>query len=419
MSWRDRLRDASFRGVRFQVESNEAEFGRRQVMHTAALVDTPSLEDLGRAADVFTVEGYILGDDYDLQRDELIKAVRDTSGPGVLVHPNYGEKKVGASGFRIRHENQNGRICRFVVTFGEAGGETQPTEITDAPNVLAAQSTALSEVTEETFVDKFKAEGFPQYVRDAATSTLTTLGKYLAEPSAFIQSAYTETKGVFGVVTDTVDAATDVVSEYKQTVTDYLGDISQLLNEPGDLASTITGMISGIRSTFTTSGAGSILSGLISLFSHSSSDSSSTAATPSRQQVLDNQEAVVQIVKQQAVAELAVVAVTKNYDTINEAIDARDAVADVIDQEAEVTQSDNVYQVLTQIRADLVNALPASNQSPTRVVEYRPTATLPALVVAQTLYDDATRAETIVKRNMVRHPGFVTGGQPLEVLSDG
>lgn len=415
MSWRDRLRDASFRGVAFKVESNEAEFGRRQVVHTAALVDTPSLEDLGRAADVFNVEGYILGDDYDLQRDELIKAIRDTSGPGILVHPNYGEKNVGASGFRIRHENQNGRICRFVVTFGEAGGETQPTEITDAPNVLAADSTAISEASEETFVDKFKAAGLPQYVRDAASGSLETLGNYLAEPSAFIQSSFTDVQGVFGVVTETADAVSEVVSEYKQQVSDFLSEVTDLVNEPGDLASRVTDLISGIRTTFSTSEAGSMLAGLLSLFSRNSG----SGGTPSRQQVIDNQNAVAGIVTQQAAAELAVIAVTKNYDTVEDAVNARDSVAEAIDKEAEITQSDSVYQALEQTRADLVMSLPPPEQSPTRVVPYITKSTLPALVISQTLYDNATRAESIVKRNMVRHPGFVAGGQTIEVLSDG
>lgn len=44
--------------------------------------------------------------------------------------------------------------------------------------------------------------------------------------------------------------------------------------------------------------------------------------------------------------------------------------------------------------------------------------TLPALVIAQTLYGDGSEADQIVSKNSVRHPGFVTGGQTLQVLSD-
>jgi prophage DNA circulation protein len=39
-------------------------------------------------------------------------------------------------------------------------------------------------------------------------------------------------------------------------------------------------------------------------------------------------------------------------------------------------------------------------------------------VVAHQLYGDATKADEIIARNRnVRHPGFVRGGQALEVLS--
>jgi prophage DNA circulation protein len=44
-------------------------------------------------------------------------------------------------------------------------------------------------------------------------------------------------------------------------------------------------------------------------------------------------------------------------------------------------------------------------------------ATLPALVVAHRVYGDATRADEIVSRNRVRHPGFVPGGIALEVAT--
>lgn len=417
MSWIDRLQPASFRGVAFFVKTDEAEFGRRQVTHTAALVDVPTLEDLGRAADVFQVEGYLIGTDYDLQLMELVKAIRDTPGPGRLVHPRYGEKSVGASAFRVRHDNAEGRICRFTVSFGEAGELSQPTQATDSVNVLAGRSEMIQEVAEESFIDKFKTAGFPQYVRDAAADSATALGDYLATPSAFLTGVYTQATDVFGVVSDTADAVSETVSGYQLKVSGFLGSISSLVSEPSDLASMFTSLISGVRTTFGT-GAGAILAGILSLFPHDESSDSEDAATPSRAQVIQNQQATTQIIRQTAAAELAVVAVEKDYDTVEEAVDARDTVAEVIDKEAEQTTSDPVYQQLTQARAELIEGLPAADQAQARIVSYTAPSTQPALVVAQTLYDDAGREPQIIRRNMVRHPGFVTGGSPLQVLSD-
>jgi prophage DNA circulation protein len=442
MSWLERLQPASFRGVPFFVATDDAEFGRRQVTHTAALVDVPTLEDLGRAADIFQVEGYLVGDDYDLTLAELIKAIRDTPGEGRLVHPRYGEKSVGASGFRVRHDNKEGRMCRFTVTFGEAGELSQPTQATDAPNALAERAGAISEVAEESFVDKFVANGFPQYVRDSATSTLTSIGEYLAEPASFLSSTYNDASGVFAKVNGYAAGAVDFVSEnvsaYSQSVSDFLGDISELIEAPSDLASRITDIIGGVRGTFGLS-SGSILSGLLSIFPRSNTGGSSgdttggsnvigggnyvapvpaTYTTPSREQVAINQEAIVQIVRQTVAAQLGVVAVSQEYETLDDAIDVRDVVAEVIDGEALASTSDAVYQQLVLERAEVIANIPSPDQSQARAVAYVPPAVLPALLIAQTLYDDATREAQIVTRNVVRHPGFVPGGQPLEVLTD-
>jgi len=438
MSWRDRLRPASFRGVPFSVVTIESEFGRRQVTHQAALIDTPTAEDLGRAADSFQIEGYIVGEDYDQSRDRLIVAIRDTAGPGRLVHPYQGERSVIASGFRIREDVAEQRMCRFTVTFGEAGEQSQPTELADGPNVLAGRADSITEATEQNFIDKFTTSGFPQYVRDSATEAFESFSDYVSTPTAFLSEAYTDSMGLFnsisGIAGGAIDFVSENVSDFQSLVSDFSGNLGNLLGEPGDLAESVTKIIRGIRNTFGSS-AGSILSGLLSRFdrggkSESRPDSpvlppaptpvpgSPTTLTPSRAQTYVNNQATVDLIRQTAVAELAVFAVSNTYDTLDTAIDVRDTVADLIDEEAETTPDDNTYTELTQARAEVVAAIPAPDQSPAQVVSYTPSATLPALVIAQTLYDNAAVESQIVTRNRPRHPGFLTGGQPLQVLSD-
>ena len=140
--------------------------------------------------------------------------------------------------------------------------------------------------------------------------------------------------------------------------------------------------------------------------------------TPSRAQLTVNNAAAVTLIRQVATAELATVAVSGTYDTVDTAIQVRDTVAAIIDEEAETTPDDDAYTELTQARAEVVQSLPAADQSPAQVVTYTPVATLPALVVAQTLYNNAAVESQIVSRNKPRHPGFLTGGKPLQVLSD-
>lgn len=56
--WRDRLRDASFRGVPFSVEDDEGSFGRRVQVHEYPNRDKPFTEDLGRATRRMTINAY-------------------------------------------------------------------------------------------------------------------------------------------------------------------------------------------------------------------------------------------------------------------------------------------------------------------------------------------------------------------------
>lgn len=425
MSWRDRLQPASFRGVPFSVRVIESEFGRRQVTHQAAQVDVPSSEDLGRAADVFQVEGFIVGEDYDTARDALIKAIRDTAGPGRLVHPYQGEKSVLASGFRVREDVAEQRMCRFTVNFGEAGELSQPSEVIDGPNVLASRAADIREEATTNFVDRFNANGFPQFVRESAEKSLAGLGDYLSSPTSFLSGNYTDAVGIFNSVNGIVGGATDFVSEniasFQSDVAGFLQDVSSLVDFPGDLASRAVGLIAGVRSTFG-SGAGSILAGLMAYFPRaepSSSEEIPPAVTPSRAQVVTNDTAITDLVREVAVAELAVAAVGTTFETLDDSVDMRDVVAELIDGEAETTTSDAIYGQMTQARAELIQSLPAPGQTAAQLVPYTTAATLPALVIAQTLYGDATQESQIVRRNRPRHPGFILGGTQLQVLSDG
>lgn len=417
MSWRDRLQPASFRGVAFFVKSDEAEFGRRQVTHTAALVDTPSLEDLGRAADVFQVEGYLVGDDYDLQRDNLIKAIRDTPGEGRLVHPSYGDRSVGASGFRIRTDTAEGRVCRFTVTFSEAGELGQPRITIDSPNVLAARADAIQEASRESFLERFGVDGFPQFVRESVIGQLDQLSDFLASPGDFSSTLFSDGTSVFGAVGEFLTGDSELIPAFQQSVARFSRNIGSLVSSPGELAGSLTSLISGIRRSFGSSSS-SILGSLYNLFP-SSPPRRTSGLTPSRDQVISNTESLAQLVNQTVLAELAVVVVSKEYDTFDDAIDSRDKLADLIDQQAEITPSDEVYTQLTQARAEVIQGLPRPDQDTSRLVPYTPPSTKPALVIAQALYDDAQRDSDIVRRNSVRHPGFVAGSKPLQVVTNG
>ena len=94
MAWRDNLVPASFRGVGFQVaESENKAGGRRIALHEYPGRDVPFAEDMGEITKTFSIEGYIVGDDY-LDRGERLIDACNMPGPGELVHPYRGSQQV-------------------------------------------------------------------------------------------------------------------------------------------------------------------------------------------------------------------------------------------------------------------------------------------------------------------------------------
>ncbi|WP_172904159.1 DNA circularization N-terminal domain-containing protein, partial [Escherichia coli] len=79
--WRDRLQDASFRGVPFKVEEESAGTGRRVETHEYPNRDKPYTEDLGKITFRPSITAYVVGDDCFDQRDRLIEAL-NKPGPG-------------------------------------------------------------------------------------------------------------------------------------------------------------------------------------------------------------------------------------------------------------------------------------------------------------------------------------------------
>lgn len=409
MSWLDSYRQASFRGVEFHVESHEVERGRRAVTHEFPSRDTPYTEDLGRAARGYTVEGYILGDDYHLARDRLSDAC-EQPGPGELVHPYLGNLQVNCIALRIREVSDERRICRFQLTLVESGQADYPTDIEDAVSAVSVAAGAAGAAGVAGFTKRFSVAGVASFVSDAAAGQLGSLSSVLqalpinpalAQPQA-VAAFFARARGL-------ADSALALIAR------------------PAELAAEVTGLISSVRSVFGT-GAGAALRSIRAQFVSPYSD---LTITPNRRQQQINTDSLSALIRQAAVVELSRVAVLQTlpadevsgiveaFRTRDEALAARDFLSDVIDVELEapITSTDE-FVALGTLRATVVRNIPGPDLQLPRLATITPQATLPSLVLAYGLYGDATRDTEIAERNRIRHPGFVPGARPLQVVTD-
>ena len=150
MAWRDNLVPASFRGVGFQVDDTETKAGGRRIaLHEYPGRDDPFAEDMGEITKTFSIEGFIVGDDY-LDRGERLIDACNMPGPGELVHPYRGSQNVVCTEIVETTRTREGRMARYTLTFTEAGENQFPSAgVNTEEAVQTRASAAIPAVIEE------------------------------------------------------------------------------------------------------------------------------------------------------------------------------------------------------------------------------------------------------------------------------
>ncbi len=191
MTWKDRLQDASFRGVPFKVEEESAGTGRRVETHEYPNRDKPYTEDLGKITFRPSITAYVVGDDCFDQRDRLIDAL-NKPGPGTLVHPTYGELKVCVDGeVRVSTSKSEGRIVRFDLKFVEAGELSYPTSGAATAQALMSSCSALDDCISNSF-SGFSIDGVADFVQNDVVGNASTMLGYVSDAMKVVDSAVSD-----------------------------------------------------------------------------------------------------------------------------------------------------------------------------------------------------------------------------------
>lgn len=384
------LREASFRGARFEVDDVEASGGRRVVLHEYPLRDTPYSEDLGRRAREFSVRGYIIQGrtyDYASARADVLKAL-EAYGPGELVHPWHGEVSVVVDDYRLRESMERGGLLELDIRFREAGQLANPTSSADTAKGVASAASSVQQALKNSFLSAFapaldEIDKAVTALDDAASLAMEYLGlpqSLIAEGLAYVQSLIATPAAFFDAL---------------------VGLFGGLLgNEPGKkaLAAPVPDASFSIASGEGTAPLESILGG-------------SASITTEAERVI--RDTVAQVVVIEAAASTA----HAEYATADDALADRDAVVEGLDT-IEPAADDAVFLGLAELRRAVVTDLTTRGAELPRVRSVTLPGTVPALVAAYRIHADAGRADEIVSRNRIRHPGRVPGGTPLEVLSE-
>jgi len=377
MAWRDRLQAASFRGVPFEYRSDDLSgIGRRNQAHEYPKRDQGYIEDMGRSLESIDLEAILIGPDYLDRLEPLLKALR-AEGPGELVHPFYGRMQVVADpGCRVRHSFEEGGMCRISLTFLEAGDNKYPAA-QEIPSLrVIGFADRVQAIATTRFSDVFSVDGMPEWVRDDALSDIGRI----------------------------VGAA--------QTVYRRVGSAqwTDLLGDAAGLAGGLFGLFQG--------GTGMEGLQMAKQFSQQTRVvSRGVLSSAAQRQSRDNSKALLDLVTAGSIAQAArdIVAVEAPiYDDLQQ---WRRELTTVVDREVERPDLPQAsFEALADVRSEVSRYVLSESASASRLRTYVPPTTLPAVVLAYDLYEDAGRSDELVQRNGLRHPGFVPP-EPLKVLS--
>jgi prophage DNA circulation protein len=421
MAWEDSLHEASFRGIAFYYRSVESEVGRRNAIFEFPKKDAPFSEDMGRRARKFRIEIILIGDNYHLQRD----AIRDTleaPGAGKFVHPFWGAMSVVVDGgARIVESTDHGGMCTIDVTFSESGEKLQSAKKEDTASTLVTQAESTSSALANAFNSAYvTAQKSASVVSDAITK---------------VNNAATQIDKARGKIA----AALNVINDVKNSINNFVGSIANIIRLPGQIATDIKSLVASVYSSvkqiqdaaqqtlnaiFGADNLDADVRAQALMLAHSelkkygedfkTIDGQSSVAISKR----ENQAALIQLVRTTSVVESCNSLAILDFSTATLAQSVRDILSSDIDTIAQ-DADDDLYSKLQDLKAALVAHLNSVAVTLPNLVEYVPAKTLPALVIAHTVYADAKRDGEIITANNVSNPNFILGGESIKVLQDG
>lgn len=377
MGWKDRLRPASWRGISFFVDDSEVSAGRKNVEHEFPKRNISYIEDIGRRTRIYNIVGYVLGDDYDRQRDALLDAC-EQEGIGDLIHPRYGKIRVQLiEPVRIRERNTDGRIATFDLVFSETEEPTQPVIIVDSKTNFFDKIDAAINTVVGIFKDVYDVFQKPQNVIDDISKTVNNL-----------------------------TVALDTIKSNGKKALNFQDNFQNLRNNALALIYSVEDLSNILNELFTSDDS---IDGILENLKLKDFQAGENIIEP-------NNLALNQYIRQNAVIGAAKAVIGVEFTSINQAYEIRDLVAPALDELME-TADDPLYTSLYELRIAMIDDIAARADSLPALLKKTLADSLPDLFVAYDLYEDIDRAPEITERNNIVHPGFVPGGVEIEVLT--
>ena len=430
---------ASFRGVTFFVEASEISAGRRVVTHQYPQRDEPLTEDLGRAARVFSLSAFVLGDDCIEQAQALRDAI-EQPGPGTLVHPEFGELQVIAQPGGSMSFDQARRRVRFSLSFVEAGLNAFPESGRATQSASREAADGLMESAIDDFAETINLDGVEDFVKTALEGDLldslgiisnseiasvlgfadrvsdlasNAIGLVSGGPRAFA----TRLMGALGLsgLATTVAGWQRVGTQLCNLVDDLHGEHEEPLYS-GNVKSTSAKTIEANRAAVYRLSRAAVLVQTVGVSTLIGTDLDSSVATSAILPVTTTGSTVqtagtAPATQENAAAEEILAFEDDTSDgspTISwdEMKASMDRIVEALEEEMLDADNDEVFMSLRKAATAVSQDLSERAHGVARLYDYNAGSQLPACVIAMELYGDAARARELTVRNGIPHQLF-------------
>ncbi|WP_392563200.1 DNA circularization N-terminal domain-containing protein (plasmid) [Orbus sturtevantii] len=442
MDWNDKLLKASFRGIPFAIIDVSSSHGRRNATHEYPYRDKAWVEDIGRKVRKIKLNGFLVGSsllykssDIITQRDNLVAAC-EKMGVGTLVHPTFGELTVSVDDLTIKEGVSNGNTVEFSLSVTESG-----LRVFAITNIKEIEST----------VDN----SYLSVIASVASSYISSVKMILMKSNQAIKTLVKTT----GYWENSITSITDEASNLVNTVNDLFGNRKYGRYSSGDVGGHVNGVNGNVTNTDDTndynllmkqkiissilnkSKTANNLSSINGLNNAGDIDDYTKNICVGIQSILDsglskydmlnafeklywlqyveydvdNKNIIVlamtnlyfKIIIAALFAKISAEYIPSSYD---DAMSVLKRVILVLDDALLLVGNyslDDVYIQLKQLKSDIINAVNVKGANLSHLTEVITYAPVPALTMANQLYQDANRAdELIVSANPI-HPAFM------------
>ncbi|CAK7025901.1 DNA circularization N-terminal domain-containing protein [Saezia sanguinis] len=437
--WREHIHAASFRGVPFGVMSGDGTFGRRVAVHEYPFRDSVYIEDLGRSTRRLTIRGFLVQEskvyqagDVFTQRDSLIAAC-EQSGSGTLVHPTLGEITVYVpdGGLQINEGVESERVFEFTLTCMEGGEKAfsiqvgaesitrqswLSTLVTIATRYVVMVKSEINSVAYAIRAVKSTTGGFMELAQSTLDAVSNLQG---AVESAFGNQKYSRynsgsiggsVSGVIGVSRNEPDVANPAVVIAEKTATSVMdkNTVEQTIEDAGDyinleeIPESIQNIIKEMAEA-----TGSDKDKINAFETLSQYTNSGYQKSQLDKTLVD---LTVGMMVWMSTSTMTYVALQYTPFSLEEAQRILERVCTALDRALLLCADlgeDECYQLLLEQRRQFVQAYTQKYASLSNLMQVSLNAPLPALLLANRLYQDATRSSELIQAANPKHPAFM------------